>query len=174
MQEINGVMPIVPEINALDYGIIGLIVVSVLMGTLRGFVREAMSLITWITALVCGVIACETVASWFTFTTMVGLRMVLAFVLIVLSILILGGLLNHLIGRLIKFTGFGATDRLVGTLFGLVRGAVVVAAAVLVTNPTPFSKDPLWTTSVLVPRFEPMSHWMKEKLPEDLMKKVQL
>lgn len=165
---------VIHEVNALDYGIMGLIAVSVLLGTLRGFVREAMSLVTWVTALVVGVIACETVASWLTMISMVGLRIVLAFVLIVLTILIAGGLMSHLIGKLIKFTGFGATDRIIGTMFGLVRGAVVVAAVVLLANPTPFSKDPLWTSSMLVPRFEPISLWMKERLPEDLMKKVQL
>jgi membrane protein required for colicin V production len=161
-------------INGLDYGIIALLAVSVLMGIIRGFVREAMSLITWVSAVIIAVLYCETVASWFTMVNLLGLRLVLAFVLLILSTLIVGGILSYLVGRLIKFTGFGVTDRIIGTLFGLARGTAAVAIAILLAGPTPFSKDPLWTGSHLIPRFEPVSLWMKDKLPEDLMKKVDI
>jgi membrane protein required for colicin V production len=162
------------EINAVDYGIIGLIGMSVFMGILRGFVREAISLITWVAALVIGVLYCETASHWLTMISMAGLRMILAFVLLVLITLILGGLLGYFIGRLIKFTGFGVTDRMIGTIFGLARGVAVVSAAVLIASPTPFSKDPLWTGSRLIPRFEPVALWMRDRIPEDILKKVQL
>src|SRR5690242_17198701 len=104
-----------PEINGLDYGILALIMISVLLGILRGFVREAMSLVTWIAAIVLGVLYCDKLSQIFTMISMPGLRIILAFVLIVLCTLIFGGILSYLIGRLIRFTGFGATDRIIGT-----------------------------------------------------------
>lgn len=162
------------QINPVDYGIIALVGISVFMGILRGFVREAISLITWAAALLFGVLYTETVANRLTMVPMPGLRMILAFVLLVLIVLILGGILSYFIGRLIKFTGFGVTDRMIGTAFGFVRGVAVVAGLVLLGSPTPFSKDPLWTKSILIPRFEPVSLWMKDRIPEDIMKKIQL
>jgi len=162
----------VPDVNWVDYGILSLIGISVLMGIIRGFVREAMSLITWITALVLGVLYCEPLSELFTRISMVGLRLILAFVLIVLTTLIIGGITSHLISRLIKFTGFGVTDRIVGVLFGFARGAVVVAIGIMFALPTPLVKDKLWQESTLIPRFQPLSIWMKDKIPEDLIKKL--
>lgn len=162
------------NVNWVDLIIAVLIGMSVLMGIWRGFVREAMSLITWISAIAVGVIYTVPVSEHFTRISMVGLRYLLAFVLLVLSVLILGGIFSHLIARLISFTGFGVTDRIIGTLFGLARGAVVVAVAIMITAPTPFSKDPLWMQSHLIPRFEPLSEWIQARIPEDMIKKLQI
>jgi membrane protein required for colicin V production len=164
----------VPDVNWIDYGILALIGFSILMGIIRGFVREAMSLITWITALLLGVLYFEPLSETFTKISMVGLRLILAFAIIVLTTLIVGGIISHLIARLIKFTGFGATDRFVGVLFGFVRGAVVVAAGIMLVLPTPLVKDKLWQQSILVPRIEPLSVWMRSKIPDDLLKKFNL
>lgn len=162
------------NVNWVDYSIAALVGISVFMGIWRGFVREAMSLITWVSAIAIGVIYCEPVSEHFNRISMVGLRYLLAFVLLVLSVLIIGGILSHLITRLIRFTGFGVTDRIIGTLFGFARGAVVVAVAIMITSPTPFSKDPLWVESHLIPRFAPLSDWIQARIPEDMIKKLQL
>lgn len=162
------------DMNWVDAGIVSIIGISVIMGVIRGFVRESLSLVTWVSAIALGVLYFERVSNLFTSISMMGLRYILAFVSIVLTVLIIGGILSHLISRLIKFTGFGATDRIIGTLFGLARGALVVAAAIMLASPTPLSKDTLWTESTLIPRFEPLAFWMKEKIPADMLKKVEL
>jgi len=159
--------------NWLDYGIIALIGVSVLMGIIRGFVREAMSLLTWVIAIAIAIIYCEPVAALFTSISMEGVRLLLAFVLLVLATLIVGGILGYLLSRVINVTGFGITDRIIGVLFGLARGAVAVALLVMVIEPSSFSKDQLWQESKLIPRFQPVSYWMKERLPEDLLKRFE-
>lgn len=161
------------DVNWVDYAILALIGFSVLMGIIRGFVREALSLVTWVTALVLGVVYFEPLSEMFTSKIpMVGLRLILAFAIIVLSTLIVGGIISHLIARLIKFTGFGATDRFVGVLFGFVRGAVVVAIGIMVVLPTPLVKDKLWQQSTLIPRIQPLSVWMRSKVPDDFLKKL--
>lgn len=160
--------------NWLDYGILALIVVSVIMGIVRGFVREAMSLVTWVVAIVVGVLYCQPVAALFTSISMEGVRLLLAFILLALSTLIVGGIISYFLARLITFTGFSITDRLIGILFGLARGAVVISFLVMLAEPTPFKNDPLWRESTLVPRFQPMAAWMKDKFPTDLFKKFQM
>lgn len=160
------------NLNWVDYTIISIIGVSILVGILRGFVREAMSLVTWIVALALGVMYCETAAEWFTSIPIAGVRMLLAFILLVLGALILGGIISHLIGHLIRSTKFSVTDRIIGTLFGFARGAAIVAVIIMLGSSTFVAQEPIWTTSTLIPEFNPLSLWIKEKLPTDLMQKV--
>jgi membrane protein required for colicin V production len=156
--------------NEIDYGIIGIISVSILFGLLRGFVREAMSLMTWILAGILGSLYCEEVGALFTSISMVGVRLLLAFILIVLTTLIVGGIVSHLISQLIKSTKFSITDRIIGTLFGLARGVVIIAVVILILKPFVISKKEIWKSSVLVPQFAPASLWIKAQLPEDIVK----
>lgn len=167
-------MDLIEHSNWLDYGILALIFVSVLMGIVRGFVREAMSLVTWVVALVVGVLYCQPVAALFTSITMEGVRLLLAFVLLALITLIIGGIVSYFLARLIHFTGFNITDKIIGILFGLARGMVVVSLMVMLGEATPMKNDVLWKESKLVPRFQPMSQWMKDKLPVDFLKKFEV
>lgn len=157
-------------LNEVDYGIIGIIAVSAIFGFLRGFVRESMSLMTWILAGVLGTLYCEEVGALFTSISMVGIRLLLAFILIVLTTLIVGGIVSHLLSKLIKSTKFSITDRIIGILFGLARGVVVIAIVVLMVKPSIISKKEIWKSSMLVSQFEPVSLWIKAQLPEDLLK----
>lgn len=156
--------------NEIDYGIMAIVGVSVVFGLLRGFVREAMSLMTWILAGILGTLYCDEVAAWFTSISIVGVRLLLAFILIVLTTLIVGGIVSHLISKLVKSTKFSITDRIVGTLFGLARGVVIIAIVVLMVNPSVVAKKEIWKSSKLVPQFEPASLWIKAQLPEELLK----
>jgi len=170
------------DLNWVDCGILILMGISIVMGIFRGFVRETLSLVTWGMAVWVAIAYHESAAQlWLTRIPMLGVRLLVAIVLLVLLVLIIGGVLGYLITRLIRFTGFGVTDRIVGILFGFVRGAVLVALAVMIVTPTPFSRDKLWKESALVPRFEPLSTWLKVQVmvfmpehPLDLLKKFQL
>jgi len=162
-----------PELNWVDYTLIGVITLSMMMGLVRGFVREAMSLLTWVVAISMGIIYCESVSEWFSAISMSGVRLLLAFILLVLAILIIGGIISHFISKLIKVTGFSLTDRIVGTLFGLSRGAAIIAVIVLVVNSSIVSHQAIWQTSVLAPEFKPAALWIKGKLPEHLINKLQ-
>jgi len=161
-------------LNEIDYGIIGIISISVLVGLLRGFVRDSMSLMTWIVAAILAVSYCEEVAVWFTSISIVGVRLLLAFILILLTTLIVGGIVSHLLSKLIHSTKFSITDRIVGILFGLARGVAITAfgilMAVLIVKPSNLSKNERWKASILIPQFEPTSLWIKAQLPEAIVK----
>ncbi len=158
------------DIHAIDYGIFAIIAFSVLMGLMRGFVREAMSLITWVTAVTVATLYGETVAGWFNTISMTGVRLILAFVLLVLAVLIIGGVVSHLIGKIIKSTRFSITDRIVGILFGFGRGAVIIALAMVMIKASGVAYDYLSKNSLLIPKLEPVALWLEEKLPDDIKK----
>ena len=158
------------DIHIIDYGIIAIIALSALMGVMRGFVREAMSLVTWVTAITIAVLYGETVAGWFNTVSLSGIRLVLAFVLIVLGTLIIGGVLSHLIAKVIRSTRFSITDRIIGILFGFARGAIVISLVIIMIKASGISYQSLTKDSMLTPKLEPIALWLEKKLPEDIKK----
>lgn len=155
--------------NWADLVILGIIGLSVLVSLMRGFVREALSLGIWVAAF------------WLAFTfadqgarlldEWIGLpsaRMTLAFALIFLLTLLLGGMLNYLAGQLISKTGLSGTDRIVGMVFGGLRGIAVITAVVMLAGLTPLPRDPWWGESLLLPHFERAAVWAADFLPEAL------
>ncbi len=157
------------ELNMTDWGILIGMGLSILLGVLRGFAKEAMSLITWIAAITLSALYTEKVSLWFSGISIVGARLMLAFVLIVLTTLIIGGIISHLIGKLISNAKFNLPDRLMGSFFGCGRGLLVIAILILFLGPTQLAQRPFWKDSQLIPELMPLTHWLKEKLPENLL-----
>lgn len=157
-----------------DYAIITLVVISSLVSLWRGFVREALSLAIWILAFW---------VSWSFFRELAShlvpwidtpsIRLGVSFGLLMLASLVVGGLVNFLIIRLIERTGLSGTDRFIGMIFGLARGVLVVAVLTLLAGLTPITQDPWWRDAQLVPYFEEMALWLRDWLPEDVARRFQ-
>jgi len=81
--------------------------------------------------------------------------------------LIVGALINHLLGELIRVTGLSGTDRLLGMVFGALRGALVVVVLVALGHHL-FSEDAWWRESLLVPHFAMLEDWTR-RLAGDLI-----
>lgn len=153
----------------LDWTIIGVIAVSALISLARGFVREAFSLAIWVLAFW---------VSWSFFRDLaiplggwIGsptVRLGVAFGLLMLATLIVGGLVNYLIIQLVERTGMSGTDRLVGMVFGAARGVLLVAILVLLAGLTPLPGEPWWHSSALVGYFQELAFWLRELLPPEI------
>lgn len=118
-------------INWVDLGILGSIGFSSAMGGMRGFVKEAISLVTWVTALLIGWFYAPLMAPYFSFVSMPWLQLAFGFLSLVLAALVVGGLINYLVGKLIVGTGFSATDKLIGFLFGTCRGLLMISLSLV-------------------------------------------
>lgn len=153
----------------LDWVIIGVIAVSAVISLARGFVREAFSLAIWVLAFW---------VSWSFFRDLAGplvgligsptLRLGVAFGLLMLATLIIGGLVNYLIIQLVERTGMSGTDRLFGMVFGAARGVLLVAILVLLAGLTPLPGEPWWRASTLVGYFQELAFWLRELLPPEI------
>ena len=146
--------------NWADWLIIVVIVISALISLKRGFVKEALSLVTWILAFVIA----RTFS--FNFSTLLvdyidtySVRVAAAFFLLFVLTLIVGSLINYLITSLIKMTGLTGTDRLLGMVFGMARGALLVVVAVALLKLTPMAQDVWWRESYLIPHFLLLEEW---------------
>ena len=80
----------------------------------------------------------------------------------------MGGLVNYLMGELVEKTGLSGTDRMLGLVFGIVRGVAVVGIIVLLAGLTPLPRDPWWNESRLLMHFEQLALWMRGYLPPEI------
>ena len=156
-------------LNWADYAIIITILLSIVISLVRGFVREAMSLASWILALWVGITFSPALASLLeAFIKPPPLRMVVAFFILFAITLILGAIINFVICQFVKKTGLSGTDRMLGMVFGLGRGVILVALLLLVGGLSSLDNDSWWTTSVLIPKFSGMVTWIQGFLPDTL------
>ncbi|MCP5419877.1 MAG: CvpA family protein [Gammaproteobacteria bacterium] len=152
-----------------DFLIIGVIVLSMVVSLVRGFLKEAISLATWIVAFVIAFIYVDPAAAHLDFYLGIpSISIILAFGGLFLVTLILGGLVNLTVAQLVKRTGLSGTDRLLGVVFGLLRGGAIVAMLVLVAGLTPLPQDPWWSQSPLLLQFQEAAMWLREFLPPDI------
>ena len=147
----------------IDWAILVILLVSSLISLKRGFTKEAMSLATWIAALIIAKLFSENLASLLSSWLADGAhRYAVAFVLLFIATLIVGALINHLLGEFIRLTGLSGTDRALGMIFGLLRGIIIIVA--LLALGRVFALDQFWQDSALVPYFEPVIRWTGENI----------
>lgn len=157
-----------------DFFILGVILVSGLLSLWRGFVKEALSLITWIAAPVIAILFYEDFAPWFErWVSVPSARLALAFGILLVLVLILGGLVNYLVGQLVSKTGLTGTDRALGIVFGIARGVMVVGVLVLLAGLTQVPQDPWWKESIFLKHFVDLALWMRSFLPTDIAANIQ-
>ena len=152
-----------------DYAILGTILISVLVGALRGFMKEVFSLLVWAAAFVIAYLYAGNVAVLMEdHVSLPSARTAMGFTGLFVIVLLIGGLLNYLLGRLVETTGLSGTDRLLGGVFGAARGLVLIVAVLLVAGFTPIPADPWWKDSMVIQRLLPLTEWAAEYLPENV------
>jgi len=157
--------------NWVDFVIIGIIVLSALISLIRGFVKEAISLVVWIAAFWIALAFCQELSQLNVFNETLkspSVRIGVAFLVLFLATLIVGALVNYLISTLVNKTGLSGTDRLLGVVFGAGRGVLVVAAVLLLTSYTTLAQESWWKESSLIPQFKPVVEWLRGYLPENV------
>lgn len=147
--------------NAIDAAIIGVTVISCLFGLWRGLVKEVLSLLTWIAALLVARIYSEPLAGVLTSTiSNSGARYVTAFALIFVVVMMLGTFINHLMAKLLTATGLKLADRLLGGAFGVLRGGIIVLVILFIASVF-VSETALWQESVLIPHGMALIEWSR-------------
>ena len=122
----------------IDYLILGIVGLSSIISLVRGFVKEAFSLVTWFCAFFVARFYYQDIAAYLqnfdAFSAAFSEQIVkngIAIALLFIATLILGGLLNYILGQLVTKTGLSGTDRLLGVCFGFARGVLVVCVLLL-------------------------------------------
>lgn len=157
------------QFMVVDYIIIGLIVISALFGLLRGFMREVIALLSWVLAFWLAFQFGPAVATWLEpHISVPSMRQAAAYASIFIGVLILGGLAGYMLTRLVHASGIGGTDRILGLVFGALRGLVIVLIFILLAGMTVLREDPWWQQSISIQYLEPWAERLREWLPEDV------
>lgn len=147
-------------LNWVDFIILGVIILSTLISLIRGFVKEAISLVIWVAAFFIASQFYSDLAVYITHFNDEMIRNGIAIAILFVATLILGGLCNYLIGKLVQVTGLSGTDRALGAVFGALRGVLIVSAALFFMDTfTPAASSTGWQTSVLIPEFRLIIEW---------------
>ncbi len=147
--------------NEADWLIVAVLGISALLSLWRGFVREAISLGLWVIAFAVAMSFNQPLAALLqNWITVPALQKVIAFAGLFFSTLIVGGLLAQLISALLKKVGLGLLDRMLGVLFGLLRGCIVVVVAIiLLPQLLEVDQQVWWNQSLLIPHFAMLEDW---------------
>jgi len=152
-----------------DYTIIGLILISSVIGLLRGLIREAFSLVIWVVAIWIGLTFSREFSGFLEgFINYPSARIATAFAVLFFTTLILGALISYLLGELVKKTGLTGSDRFAGMIFGIARGLVVVAIIIMLAGLTPLPEDSWWKESVLIPPFQALAVSLRDHIPSGM------
>jgi len=155
--------------NWVDIVIIVIISISAAISLMRGFVREALSLTSWVLAFwVAFKFSPILTKVLIPYIQTAQLRMVASFALLFLLTLITGSLIAHMLAQLVNKTGLGGTDRTLGMLFGGFRGVLLVSVIVIIVQLMANPTTTWWTNSRLLPHFKALALWVNEFLPDDL------
>jgi len=157
-----------------DYFILAIVTVSALLSLWRGFIKEALSLVSWVAALWVAMLFFDDLsrylAQWIETRSVRG---AVAFATIFVGTVIAGSVVNYLVGKLVEKSGLSATDRALGVLFGVARGVVIVAVLVMLAGLTAVPQDAWWNESLLLAHFQDMALWLRSFLPASIAENIQ-
>jgi membrane protein required for colicin V production len=156
-----------------DYAVLAIIGLSVLLSIIHGFVREVLALASWIVAFLVAqtyVTAVEPLLP--AAIPGLSLRMLAAFIIIFLVVLLAMTLLTIAVSSLVKRAGLGMVDRTLGAAFGMARGLAIVILTVLLAGLTTLPKQPAWRHAMFSAPLEALANAIKVWLPYDLSKHI--
>lgn len=136
-------------IALLDWVFLAILALSFLIGAWRGLVFEVISLASWVAAFLLAQWFAADVAKFLPMTGAgEGVRYAAAFVLTFVVALFAGGLLALVLKKMVSSVGLAPFDRVLGAVFGLVRGMVVLLAIAVVVAMTPLKSALWWKESI--------------------------
>lgn len=139
-------------LTGFDWVFIAIFGLCVLLGLQRGLIREGLGLLVWAVAILAGNWYCALLAPHLPdMMNSEELRIIVAFVLIVIAGVIIGGIVTRFINTMIQWAGMSGFNRLLGGAFGALKGGAILAVIGVAVPLTPFAQMSGWQQSQLRP-----------------------
>ena len=151
----------------LDIAIIGLILISVLVGFIRGFTKELMSIASWVISIYLAFNFYEPAAKYFSqFVNQEILSNIIGGGAIFVVSLFIFSLIGYLISKAVSASGIKGTDRVLGAVLGVVRGVLIIGFLIVISSIFNVQNREVWQQSQLIDHFEPVATIINSVLPE--------
>lgn len=156
-----------------DYAVLVIIGLSIILSVMRGIVAEVLSIAGWVAAFfVAKTYTSEMLPMMPQDIPSESLRVLAAFLVLFLATLLVATLLTIALSAILKKIGLGWLNRLLGALFGIVRGLLIVCIIVFLAGLTDIPKDVRWRNAMFSSPIEAMVINMLPWLPESIAKHV--
>src|SRR5574340_199633 len=155
----------------IDFAAMAILLVSFLLGVWRGFIHEVLSLLGWPIALLVSNLYADGIARLIP-VAQEALRLTVVYGLVFVTVLIVWGVLVMLLTKLLKAMGSGWPDRVLGGLFGVARGALVVLVLVWLSGMTDVPEQLFWRDAKLSKTAEDAALLAKSWLPDNIAQRV--
>lgn len=155
-----------------DFGVIAIILASLVLGLFRGLVYEVLSFLGWPVAYFLSKAFASSVAPIMPITQE-SMRIAVAYVVIFIAGLIAWSLLVFLLNKIINAIGLGGIDTFLGALFGVLRGAMIVVALACLAGLTDIPKQPFWQQARMSQSTEVFAKLAKTYLPDSVAQRIQ-
>ena len=154
-----------------DWFLLGALLISILIGVLRGFTREVLGLATWIAAIAAALVFAPFAAGQLeSHIATPSLRIAAAYGLVFFLGLLLGAIITSVISSLVRKSPLSGVDRTVGAGFGAVRGVLLAVVLVWLVGLTPARQDPWWKQSLFIDKLAWMAQGFERLMPEQWQK----
>lgn len=138
-----------------DWAIITVLLVSSVLGLIRGMVREIIALTTWVGAILAARMFGPKISEVFMpYIDNEFLRQGLGFALTAVVVVILGSMVSRVARTLVSATGLGGFDRIMGFVFGGLRGVAILVVLIAVVSLTSLKDESWWSQSQFIPMLE--------------------
>jgi len=156
--------------NWLDGLITAIVIISALIGVVRGLTREMLSIISWSIAIWLAIRFSPALAPVLEkYISIPELRLIISFAAIVIALLLIGAVINYFISKVVHKTIFSGTDRVLGIFFGALRGVLVSSVFLLLATQTALPNNTAWKESRLLPKLDPVGVWLLSYIPENML-----
>jgi membrane protein required for colicin V production len=157
----------------LDYAVVGVFAASLVVGAWRGLVREVLSILGWVIAFLAanllagplGPVMPQAIPS-------PELRIAVAYVAVFAGSLVATALVGLLLSKIVKAAGLGGVDRVLGAIFGVARGVLIVLAAALLAGLTSAPRQAFWRDSASGPLLVQAAQALKPLLPQTFAERL--
>lgn len=156
-----------------DYAVLVIVGLSILLSVMRGAVREVLALASWVVAF----LVANTYSVWLAAQLPSGipgeaLKLLAAFIILFLTMLLLMSLFAIALSELVKTVGLGTFDRGIGAVFGFVRGLLIVMVLVLLAGLTSLPREHFWRDAMFSSPLETLTMKARAWLPDDFAKRL--
>lgn len=150
-----------------DGVILAILALSMVTGLVRGLIKESVALCVWILAIWFAIHDFHLISQWLSrYVTDNTVRALATVLLIIIGAVLIGSIINGALSFLLRRAGLSGTDRLLGMIFGLIRGIFIVSILILAANITALAPAAEYSKqSALYNQFMPIVNWLSSYTP---------